>query len=302
MESILQISNIVKTFADVKAVDDVSFAVKKGSMFAFLGQNGAGKSTTINVIIGLLPSNGGEIIYGGNERFESFKSKIGVVFQNNVLDDNLTVEENILTYGQLYIKNRAQAKRRTKELIALFKLENIKKKFYKALSGGQKRKIEIAAALFNDPAIIFLDEPTTGLDPQTRKEVWDILHGIREASGLTVFLTTHYMEETADADNVVIIHKGKKVCEGTPAELRTKYTNDYLLITPISADKFETQLKNKKLDYVKTADTYKIKIADTKASIRLLYDNKDDIKFYEAIKGDMDDVFLNVVGERAEAE
>jgi multidrug/hemolysin transport system ATP-binding protein len=293
MEYILQVTHLTKAFGGVKAVDDVSFSVKKGEFFAFLGQNGAGKTTTINVIIGLQKADGGEVTCID-------KDKIGIVFQNNILDDSLTVEENILTYGQLYVKNKKDAKRRAAELITLFDLTDFKKKFYKTLSGGQKRKVEVAAALFNEPTLLFLDEPTTGLDPKTRKDVWAILHNIQRANSLTIFLTTHYMEETTNADNVVIIHKGKISCSGTPAELKTKYTNDCLLITPADAKKFESQLKSKKLDYKKVADTYKIKIADTKTSIQLLYECKDNIKFYEAVKGTMDDVFLNVVGENLE--
>jgi multidrug/hemolysin transport system ATP-binding protein len=309
-ENILQVNNLTKIYGDTKAVNNISFTVTKGSLFAFLGQNGAGKSTTINAIIGLLAINSGKITYGENKSFTDFKHEIGVVFQNNVLDDNLTVEENILTLGSLYIKKQYQAKKRTGELITLFNLEDIKKKFYKTLSGGQKRKCEIAVSLFNNPTLLFLDEPTTGLDPKTRKEVWAILRKIQKMNGLTIFLTTHYMEETAEADNVIIIHKGKKVCEGTPQELKAKYTSDYLLITPINAKKFETELKKQKLTFSETAGTYKIKISDAKAlksntraadrQIDLLYSCKDNIQYFEAIKGNMDDVFLNVVGEKAE--
>jgi len=294
---ILDIKNLTKLYGDFKAVDDLSFVVSQGNLFAFLGQNGAGKSTTINIIIGLLGKDSGKIKYGNNQSFNEFKSQIGVVFQNNIFDDLLTVEENLMLYGSLYTKDKNQLKMRYAEIIEIMGLTEYSKKKFKILSGGQKRKAEIARAIFFSPKILFLDEPTTGLDPKTRKEVWSILYRIQQETGMTVFLTTHYMEEAADADQVVIIHKGKMVCAGSPSELKAKFSSDSLIIVPKNEAVFETKLSQLHLNFNKIADKYYIIVDNTEHSIDLLGILKDFIKFYEVKKGSMEDVFLNVVGE-----
>ena len=286
-----------KSFGDVEAVKGIEFYVETGSLFAFLGQNGAGKSTTINVILGLLRADKGNVDYSAFGSFEDFKQSIGVVFQNNVFDDNLSVEENLLLYGELYLRDTKTVKLRFIEICELLSLEEYVGKRFRTLSGGQKRKAEIARALFNTPRMLFLDEPTTGLDPKTRVEVWDVLHEIRRKSGMTIFLTTHYMEETSDADNIVIIHKGQRVCEGSPAELKAKYSHDKLLITPRDTKALEDSLIGRGYGFSKTSDTYIVKIQNTAESIELLYTLKNNVRYYESIKGSMDDVFLNAVGE-----
>lgn len=298
MQNIIEVKNLKKSFNLKTVVDDLSFTVKKRSLFAFLGQNGAGKTTTINMIIGLLKRDDGEILYDNSPDFASFKNKIGVVFQNNVSDELLTVEENLLTHGGLYIKSQKKARERMAEVVEILSLGDVLKQRFKTLSGGQKRKTEIARALFMSPEILFLDEPTTGLDPKTRAEVWKLVHKLKGENGLTIFLTTHYMEETALADKVAIIDKGRLVASGSPAELKSMYTSDKLLITPKDAGKLERQLKGLKIEPQKTADTYVIKINDAGGSIDLLHKLKENVRFYEVIKGSMDDVFLSVVGER----
>ncbi|GHV02237.1 ABC transporter [Clostridia bacterium] len=297
---ILSVENLRKSFDGKPAVDGVSFSVPRGGLFAFLGQNGAGKSTTINMLIGLLKKDGGDVLYDGSPDFAAFKNKIGVVFQNNIFDDLLSVEENLLLYGSLYINDPKTVKTRYREIAAALSLDAFAKKRFKTLSGGQKRKAEIARALFTSPRLLFLDEPTTGLDPKTRAEVWSILHKIRRESGMTVFLTTHYMEETDDADCVVVIHKGKKVCEGSPAELKARYSFDRLLIAPENPALLEESLRNAELEFEKTADTYTVRTGDTRRSIGLLNTLKDNIRFYEVKRGTMDDVFLTAVGENIE--
>jgi len=297
MNKIIEINNLHKSFGNVEAVNGIDFYVEAGSLFAFLGQNGAGKSTTINVILGLLKLDRGNVDYEAFGSFEAFKQSIGVVFQNNVFDDNLSVEENLLLYGELYMRNAKAAKKRFSEICDLFSLEKYSKQRFKTLSGGQKRKAEIARALFNTPRMLFLDEPTTGLDPKTRAEVWDILNAIRHKSGMTIFLTTHYMEETSNADKVVIIHKGQHVCEGSPAELKAKYSHDKLCITPHNPQVLEKHLSECGFDFKKVTDTYIVKMQGAAKSIELLYTLKDNIRFFESIKGSMDDVFLNAVGE-----
>lgn len=294
MNEILRVEHLTKTFGNNKAVDDLSFTVQSGELFAFLGQNGAGKSTTINMLIGTLARDGGTITYGDHQDFKAFKNKIGVVFQDNILDDTLTVKENLKLYGQLYAKNRESIQARYEELAALLDFKGFENKLFKTLSGGQKRRVEIARALFNTPEILFLDEPTTGLDPKTRLDVWRIVNQIRHATGMTVFLTTHYMEETADADEVVIIHNGQKIAAGSPAALKEKYSSDKIRIVPVDAKQFEKLLKG--YQYTKIADQYEICAKSAAAEIDLLTKFKDQIKYFEVVKGSMDDVFLNAIG------
>ncbi len=295
MSEILRVENLSKSFGHLKAVDNLSFSVESGKLFAFLGQNGAGKSTTINMLIGSLSADNGQIVYGGNKSFKEFKDKIGVVFQNNIFDEVLTVEENLKLFGRLYSKNKDSIKERYEELAKLFKYKSFEKKKFKNLSGGQKRRVEIARALFNTPEILFLDEPTTGLDPKTRIDVWKVINNVRKETGMTVFLTTHYMEETNDADEVVIIHNGKKIAEGTPAELKEKLSSDRIKIVPKDQKRFEKLCKD--LSYEKVADQFEFLLKDAQEEIELLEKFKDEIKFFEVLRGSMDDVFLNIVGE-----
>ncbi|MCL2343916.1 MAG: ABC transporter ATP-binding protein [Firmicutes bacterium] len=297
-KTVIDVSNLSKSFGANKAVDNLSFSVPEGSLFAFLGQNGAGKSTTINMLIGLLQRDGGDVRYGAGEDFPAFRQKIGVVFQDNVFDALLTVTENLELYAALTLEGGATVKTRPAELISLLDMGDYAKNRVKNLSGGQKRKAEIARALLCAPKVLFLDEPTTGLDPRTRAEVWNILRDIRQKTGMTVFLTTHYMEEAAGADRVVIIHRGKLLAEGSPAELKARYSQDRLLITPRDAAALEKGLNQRDLGFQKVADTYAVPIDDTEASIELLNALKANILFFEAQRGSMDDVFLNAVGER----
>lgn len=294
MSEILNVSSLSKSFGDLKAVDCLSFKVESGKLFAFLGQNGAGKSTTINMLIGSLEKDGGQIIYGGNKTFKEFKEKIGVVFQNNIFDDYLTVEENIKLYAGLYSNDKEDINLRYEELARVFEFKEIEKKKFKHLSGGQKRRVEVARALFNSPELLFLDEPTTGLDPKTRIDVWKIINKIRSETGMTVFLTTHYMEETNDADEVVIIHNGKKIAEGTPSFLKEKFSADKIKIVPKNEKKFEKIVKNMK--FSKIAEQFIFLSKSAKEEIELLEKLKDEIKYFEVVRGSMDDVFLNAVG------
>ncbi len=295
MAEILRVENLCKNFGDLKAVDNLSFKVESGKLFAFLGQNGAGKSTTINMLIGTLERDNGNIVYAGDKSFKDFKEKIGVVFQNNILDEALTVEENLKLFGRLYSKNNEKIKERYQNLANLLGFKEFEKKKFKSLSGGQKRRVEVARALFNTPEILFLDEPTTGLDPKTRIDVWKIINEIRKSTGMTVFLTTHYMEETNDADEVVIIHNGKKIAQGSPSELKEKYSSDRIKIVPYNVEEFEKNVKE--ISYTKIADIYEFLFKNSQEEIEFLNKVKSQIKFFEVIKGSMDDVFLNALEE-----
>lgn len=300
MNEILKITNVSKSFGKIKAVDDISFKVKKGEMFAYLGVNGAGKSTTISMICGTLSMDSGNILVCGediNINSNLIKNKIGIVFQNSVLDQTLNVYDNLKYRASLYNITGEDFKKRFKELSDMFELEEIKNQKVMNLSGGQRRRVDIARAIIHNPEFLILDEPTTGLDPNTRKKLWNIIKGLRERNGLTVFLTTHYMEEAADADFIIIIEKGKIITEGTPLDLKNKYAKDIISIYNID----EESIKRLNLPYTKIRDGYKLEIDNTSYATELIINNKDIFKDYEIIKGKMDDVFLNATGNNLEA-
>ena len=297
MSSIIAVSGLRKHYGRFEAVKGIDFQVEAGSLFAFLGQNGAGKSTTINVLLGLLRADAGEVDYGAFGGYAGFRQQIGVVFQDNVFDTQLTVAENLLLYGQLYLNDAAAARQRCREVCAQLTLDAFAHQRFGQLSGGQKRKAELGRALFNTPRLLFLDEPTTGLDPKTRAEVWDTLHRLRRETGMTIFLTTHYMAETAEADSVFILHRGERVCQGSPAELKARYSHDRLAITPHDPDALARTLAARGFSYQQITDTYHIPVRDTAQSIDLLCALRENVRYYEALRGSMDDVFLNAVGE-----
>lgn len=297
MDAILTVEHLVKTYKEVVAVNDISFSVKRGSLFAFLGPNGAGKSTTINVITTLLDKNSGEVKLNGQTNEKYFREKIGVVFQNNVLDDVLTVKENLLYRGALYLKTKEKVQERYDELSTFLNLKEFENQRFKTLSGGQKRRTEIARALFANPELLLLDEPTTGLDPETRKIVWEVIEKLKNEKGITIFLTTHYMEEAANADHVVIINKGKIMVEGTPAYLKEKFSFDRFKVVAIDKKKMRETLDKMHRGYEKIADQFILTVEDTKDTLDLLDALRDNIKQFEVVKGSMDDVFINVVGK-----
>lgn len=299
MGNILEISNVSKSFEKIKAVDNISFKVKKGEMFAYLGVNGAGKSTTISMICGTLKSDRGEIIVCGkdiNKNSNYIKNNIGVVFQNSVLDQTLTVYDNLKYRASLYNITGNKFKERFETLAKMFDLNEIKDQKVKTLSGGQRRRVDIARAIIHNPEFLILDEPTTGLDPNTRKKLWNTIRNLREKNEMTVFLTTHYMEEAADADFIIIIDKGKIITEGTPLELKNKYTKDIISIYHVNED----DVKKLNLPYTKIRDGFKIEIENTSMATDLIIENKNLFKDYEITKGRIDDVFLNATGNKVE--
>ena len=242
MENVIKIEGLCKSFGDIKAVDNLSFNVKEGELFAFLGINGAGKSTTISIICGQLQRNSGSVFINGeniDSSLTKIKNDLGVVFQNSVLDKSLSVYDNLKSRAALYGICGAKFKERLNELCEMLDFKDLLKREVKKLSGGQRRRIDVARALMHNPKILILDEPTTGLDPQTRKTLWNVIDKLRHERKMTVFLTTHYMEEAADADYVVIIDSGKISAEGTPLQLKNAYTGDF--ITLYGAKKAEVE-------------------------------------------------------------
>ena len=296
MEHIIQIDHLSKRFGSVKAVQDLSFRVKEGELFAFLGVNGAGKSTTINIMCGQTSKDSGSIVIDAHDLDKDkdlIKRELGVVFQSSVLDSALSVYDNLESRAALYGIVGDAFKKRLAELAKILDFEDLLKRTVGKLSGGQRRRIDIARALFHKPKILILDEPTTGLDPQTRRILWNVISDFRKNENMTVFLTTHYMEEAADADYVVIIDDGKIAAEGTPLELKNIYTGDYITIY----GEQEEHIKKLGMEYEKLRNGYRLFVTNTKAATDLIIHNPQLFQDYEITKGKMDDVFLAVTGK-----
>lgn len=301
MNTIIKIDNLTKTYGSLKAVDDLSFEIRKGELFAFLGVNGAGKSTTINIICGQLKKDEGTVIIDElnlDDNLAKIKEKIGVVFQASILDPQLTVKDNLEIKASLYGLSRKEIKSRVNELAEILDFKSYLNRPLAKLSGGQKRRIDIARALLNKPDILILDEPTTGLDPQTRKMIWAVITKLRKENNMTVLLTTHYMEEASEADYVVIIDQGKMVAHGTPLDLKNEYVGDYMLIYNVK----EEDVKKLGLPYINIPNGYKIEVNDTLEATNLIVNNRELFVDYELIKGKMDDVFLKVTGKNLEVK
>ena len=297
MSNIIEISSLSKRFGEVQAVNDLSFRVKEGELFAFLGINGAGKSTTINIMCGQLSKDSGTVQLSGfdlDSDPDSIKRNLGVVFQNSVLDKELSVQDNLQSRAALYGIRGKAFRERLAELAELLEFDDLLKRTVGKLSGGQRRRIDIARALIHRPKILILDEPTTGLDPQTRSTLWQVIDDLRKNEGMTVFLTTHYMEEAADADYVVILDSGMIAAEGTPLELKNTYTGDF--ITVYGAE--ESQIKQLGAPYETIRDAYRVSVPNTAAATELILKYPDIFRDYEITKGKMDDVFLAVTGKK----
>ena len=297
MEHIIEIKHLNKHFGEVRAVQDLSFHVKKGELFAFLGVNGAGKSTTISMMCGQQTKDSGEILIAGKNvdtDMEGITRKLGVVFQNSVLDMALSVRDNLQSRAALYGIKGKQFADRLCVLADLLDFKDLLNRTVGKLSGGQRRRIDIARAIIHKPELLILDEPTTGLDPQTRKLLWNVVSDLRTKDKMTVLLTTHYMEEAADADYVIIIDSGRIVAEGTPLDLKNKYAGDYITLYGV----LEEPVKALGLPYEALRDAFRLSVPDTKAATELIVKNTEIFTDYEVIKGKMDDVFLAVTGRK----
>lgn len=299
MQNIIEINNLDKSFQDVHAVNDLSLRVKEGELFAFLGVNGAGKSTTISIMCGMLAKDGGKVFIDGKDVDKDMREitkELGVVFQNTVLDAKLSVKDNLMSRAALYGITGKEAKQRIAHLAELLEFKDILNRTFGKLSGGQKRRVDVARALLNNPKILILDEPTTGLDPEARKALWSVVTTLRKNQNMTVFLTTHYMEEAADADYVVILDSGKISAEGTPLELKNNYTGDFVTIYNVDEDK----IKALGLPYENIRDAVRIAVKNTEEARDLIVGHPDLFTDFEITKGKMDDVFLAVTGKKLE--
>jgi multidrug/hemolysin transport system ATP-binding protein len=303
VKKIIEVENLVKSYGDVKAVRGISFYVEEGKLFSFLGPNGAGKSTVIDTLCTLMDFDSGQITIDGHDlrtQGQAIRQSIGVVFQDSVLDGLLTVRENLLIRAGLYSKSKSAVKSMVGEAVRVLELTELLPRPYGKLSGGQRRRADIAAALLHKPKILFLDEPTTGLDPQTRLAVWKIVKQLQAESGMTVFLTTHYMEEAADSDYIIVIDHGEIAARGTPQELKTQYSSDSLRIVPVNGEAIgpiQALLAGMQMDYSVSGGTITVTLPDTMASTAILEACKQYIASFQVTQGSMDDAFIGITGK-----
>lgn len=298
-KSFIEVKHLVKNYGDLKAVDNISFTVKKGALFAFLGVNGAGKSTTINIISSILSKDSGTIKIDGydlEKENAKVKEAIGIVFQNSSLDELLSVKENLIIRARFYRMSKEEINQSVERVTKMLNLEPILNQPVGKLSGGQHRRVDIARALLHEPKLLMLDEPTTGLDPKTRLDVWKLIDEIRQRTKMTVFLTTHYLEEAEKASYVVIMNKGKIIAQGTPNELKNRFANDTLIAYQKKNDNFEKNLKGYSYYYDEDAVAYRIVIKNSDDAKKLLDKYSKLIPDFEVQKGDMNSVFLKVTG------
>ena len=299
MEKIIEVNDLYKAYGSIKAVEGIDFYVEKGKMFAFLGPNGAGKSTTIDIICTFLKQDQGTVVIDGNQLGKddvAIRNIVGVVFQDGLLDSLLTVKENLQARGGLYGLKGKALEAAIIDTANKTNITELLNRPYGKLSGGQRRRCDIARALLNTPKILFLDEPTTGLDPQTRKNLWEVITTIQKTYNTTIFLTTHYMEEAAVADYVIVIDHGKIVAKGTPIELKDKYSMDRLMIDTDDPQSIYELLDKHKIKYEKE-EPIKIMLNSTMEALVIIDLCRKYIKGFEVIRGTMDDVFIAITGK-----
>lgn len=300
MERIIEVKNLRKSYGSVQAVKDISFYVEQGKLFSFLGPNGAGKSTTIDILCTLLAFDEGEVTVNGQrmgDNDEAIRHSIGVVFQDSVLDTLLTVEENLKLRAGFYFKDKQKINQAVRNAAIATDVMGFINRPYGKLSGGQRRRADIARALIHTPKILFLDEPTTGLDPQTRKNVWNMIQELKEKTGMTVFLTTHYMEEAANSDYVIVIDHGEIAAKGTPAELKAEYVNDLLRLICKDEKGLRGALDETHCDYEQVADQIIVKLSGTMSALPILKTCSAYINGFEVLRGTMDDAFIAITGK-----
>lgn len=301
MGEIITVSGLKKSFGAVQAVKGIDFSVEEGALFAFLGPNGAGKSTTIDILCTLCGYDAGQVAIAGfdlDRQADEIRGRIGVVFQDNLLDKRLSVRENLWIRSGFYDKKRTERRRAVERAAGYAQVEGFLDRPYGRLSGGQRRRADIARALLNTPQILFLDEPTTGLDPQTRAHIWETVEGLRSESRMTIFLTTHYMEEAAKADYVVVMDDGQVVARGTPYQLKETYSFDHIRIKakPDQVEALKARLEERGLMWTEGNGLIDVRLQSTLESIDILQPILQLVEGFEVVHGTMDDVFLNITG------
>lgn len=300
MNNIIEVQGLKKSYGNVAAVKGIDFYMEEGNLFAFLGVNGAGKSTTIDMITTFLKPDAGSVFVNGlalGKEDEKIREQIGAVFQKSMLDDVLSVKENLITRGSLYGLSGQALKDAVQKVIQLCELEEIEHRLYGKLSGGQRRRCDIARALIHTPKLLFLDEPTTGLDPKTRKMIWNVIQKLQKEEGMSVFLTTHYMEEAADADYVVVINQGEITAKGTPTQLKERFAKDRIKLYSKQEETLCAHLQAHSYSYHKVQDAYEIYLANTMEAIEIIMACQEMLDGFEVIHGTMDDAFLSIIGK-----
>ncbi len=300
MENIIEVHGLMKSYGDVQAVRGIDFYVEKGKLFAFLGPNGAGKSTTIDILSTALRADQGSATINGytlGKEDSKIRSSIGVVFQGHHLDDLLTVKENLLTRGSFYGFTGTALQEAMEQAAKDAEVTDFLHRPYGKLSGGQRRRADIARALINRPQILFLDEPTTGLDAQTRRNVWDRVNELQKEKGMTIFLTTHYMEEAAGADYVIVIDHGRIAAKGTPAQLKAEYAHDQLRVWAEDLEPLQRLVQEMALSHKQQADVITIAIPSTLDALPIVERLRENISGFEVLQGTMDDAFIGITGK-----
>ena len=305
MSSIIEVKNFTKIYGDFIAVDNISFEVEEGTIFAFLGPNGAGKSTTINTLCTIFEKSSGSLKIAGNDvstQKNEVRSAIGVVFQDSTLDSKMTIEENLKMHCVFYKVPQKEVEERILFVLGLVDLLAERRKLVGALSGGMKRRVEIARGLIHYPKVLFLDEPTTGLDPHTRAHIWEYIVKLQKERNITIFLTTHYMEEAEICDKIAIIDGGKIVAHDTPYALKKLYTKDRAYITTKNPEKLEELLLQYELNFERKEGFYRVEAQDINHLLEVLSLHKEAITDIEIKKGTFNDVFLEITGKKIREE
>lgn len=297
----IEVSDYTKKYGDFTAVDSISFSVDEGEIFGFVGPNGAGKSTTINTLCTILPKTSGKLFINGHDvslEPAQVRSDIGVVFQDMTLDRKMTVEETLKMHCELYNVPRGEIKKRIDFALELAGLTEFKKATCGSLSGGMKRRIEIARGILHMPKVLFLDEPTTGLDPLSRKNIWEYILRLQKEQNITIFLTTHYMEEADVCSHMAIMQGGKITAMDTPEKLKQEYTRSILYITCSDEEAVAAQLKNAGFICEKRGNRLQIDTDSEKTAIAILDQIKEQISDFEFKHGTLNDVFLGVTSRQ----
>lgn len=299
MKNIIEVENLIKSYGNFKAVDGISFQVEEGSIFAFLGPNGAGKSSTINTLCTITEKSGGKIVINGHDiDYEQslVRKDIGIVFQECTLDESLTVEENLKYHCSFYYVPKNEIEERIDFVLKLVDLTKWRKSTVGSLSGGMKRRAEIARGLVHYPKVLFLDEPTTGLDPQTRANIWEYIQKLQKEKNITIFLTTHYMDEAEVCSKIVVMDHGKIIACDSPDNLKKKYTSIKLMMECYEEEKIKEVLNSLSVDYVKENEKFVIKSDTTEEVLNVLSHCKPYITDFEVKKGTINDAFLAITG------
>ena len=299
MNNSIEVKNFTKKFGSFTAVDNISFTVEKGSIFAFLGPNGAGKSTTINTLCTIQDKTSGELKINGNDvtsQKDLVRNDIGIVFQESTLDGKLTVEENLKLHCDFYKVPKNEVKERIDFVLDLVDLSTWKKAPVNSLSGGMKRRAEIARGLVHFPKVLFLDEPTTGLDPQTRVNVWDYILKLQKQKDITIFLTTHYMDEAEICNRVAVIDNGKIVAHDTPYNLKKEFTSTTMRIVTSGPEKFKWYLNKFNMNYKQDNEHFIIYTTNIDEILNITSVFRETIDDIEISKGTLNDVFIAITG------